>query len=97
METGIIVVHMHAANVAEISRVLFPLNPDLFRILQSCACVDVAYEGIHNDHYTTAKAIYSVAQEREIEGMLCWRRLMSQKQRCTELPLFLFSLRHMVD
>ena len=24
---------------------------------------------IHN-HYTTAKAIYSVAQEREIEGML---------------------------
>ena len=25
----------------------------------------------NHNHYTTAKAIYSVAQEREIEGMLC--------------------------
>ena len=31
-------------------------------------CGDLAQN--HN-HYTTAKAIYSVAQEREIEGMLC--------------------------
>ena len=25
----------------------------------------------NHNHYTTARAIFSVAQEREIEGMLC--------------------------
>ena len=25
----------------------------------------------NHNHYTTAKTVYSVAQEREIEGMLC--------------------------
>ena len=44
-----------------------------------------------------ARVVISVVHEREIEGMLCWWRLVNQKQCCTELPLFLFSLRHMVE
>ena len=45
----------------------------------------------NHNHYTTTKAIER--QEREIEGMLCWRLLTSQKQCCTEPPLFLFLCR----
>ena len=51
----------------------------------------------NHNHYITARTIYSVAHGREIEGMLCSQRLISQKQRCTELPLFLISLHHMLE
>ena len=45
---------------------------------------------------TCAWAIYSVAQEREIEVALLMKA-DNQKQRCTELSLVLFSLCHMVE
>ena len=43
--------------------------------------------------------VCSVVQEGGIEigGLLCWRRLTSHKQPCTELPHFLFSVHHMVE
>ena len=46
-------------------------------------------------HYCQGYAFHGMGER--IQGVLCWWRLISQKQRCTELPLFLFSLRHMVE
>ena len=54
-----------------------------------CSCTTITA-------YTTAKAIHSMAQEREIEGTLL---MMANKPEtvCRELPHFLFSLCHMVE